>query len=133
MLKNYLRVAFRHLWRHRGYSLLNIIGLTVGMAAFFLIFLYVCFELSYDSMHPKADRIYRVVSDVRTPTETLHYNTPPAPAPLYLKALLPEIQSEVRISLGDNWMVIRDDHILVIKIFTGYIKLKLVPKHLVEI
>ena len=39
MIKNYLRVAFRNLWRHRGFSFLNIIGLTVGMTAFFLIFL----------------------------------------------------------------------------------------------
>ncbi|HWK07919.1 MAG TPA: ABC transporter permease [Puia sp.] len=111
MIKNYLRVAFRNLWRHRGFSLLNIIGLTVGMTAFFLIFLYVRFEGSYDSMHSKADRIYRIVSDVRTPTETLHYNTPPVPAAVYMATELPEVQSAVRISLGDNWMVIRGDQV----------------------
>jgi putative ABC transport system permease protein len=111
MIKNYLRVTFRNLWRHRSFSLLNIIGLTVGMTAFFLIFLYVCFELSYDSMHSKADRIYRIVSDIKTPTETLHYSTAPAPAPIHMAAELPEVQSEVRASFGDNWMVIRGDQV----------------------
>ena len=76
MIKNYLKIAFRNLWRHRVFSLLNITGLTVGMVAFFLIFLYVHFELSYDSFHSKADRIYRIVCDIKTPTETLHFSVP---------------------------------------------------------
>lgn len=108
MIKNYLRVAFRNLWRHKGFSLLNIIGLTVGMAAFFLVFLYVTFELGYDSFHSKADRIYRIVSDVQTPTGLQHFNNPPVPSTIGMKAQLPEIEMTTRISLGDNWMVIRD-------------------------
>jgi putative ABC transport system permease protein len=48
MFKNYLRIAFRNLWRHRVFSFLNIMGLTMGMTACFLVFLYVRFELSYD-------------------------------------------------------------------------------------
>ena len=108
MLRNYLRVAFRNLWRHKGFSLLNIIGLTVGMAAFFLIFLYITFELSYDSIYPRADRIYRVVSDVRTPAGTIdHPNTPPAPTVVHMAAYLPEVESAARITGDDNWMVIR--------------------------
>ncbi|HXO75375.1 MAG TPA: ABC transporter permease, partial [Puia sp.] len=111
MIKNYLRIAFRNLWRHKGFSLLNIIGLTVGMTAFFLIFLYVRFELSYDSFHTRADRIYRLVGDVKTPVETLHYNTPPLPVTQHLMADFPELQSVARVSLGDDWMVIRDDRV----------------------
>lgn len=111
MIKNYLRVALRNLWRHKTFSLLNIIGLTVGMTAFFLIFRYVCFELSYDTMHSKADRIYRMVSDVRTPTGTRHYNTSPVPAAIHMKEELPEVASAVRICLDDNWMVIRGDQV----------------------
>jgi putative ABC transport system permease protein len=109
MIKNYLRVALRNLWRHRGFSFLNIVGLSVGMAAFFLIFLYVSFELSYDSFHSKADRLYRIVADVKTPTEVLHYNAPPAPATTNMPGYLPEVQSTLRVTLGDNWMVIRGD------------------------
>jgi putative ABC transport system permease protein len=108
MIKNYLRVAFRNLWRHKGFSLLNIVGLTIGMTAFFLVFLYVCFELSYDSFHGKADRIYRIVSDVQTPTGLQHFNNPPLPSTIGMKEQLPEIEMTTRISLGDNWMVIRD-------------------------
>ncbi len=108
MIKNYLRVALRNLWRHRGFSLLNIIGLTVGMTAFFLVFLYVHFELSYDSFHSRADRIYRVVSDVQTPTGLQHFNSPPLPAPIGMKEQMPEIELMTRLTLGDNWMVIRD-------------------------
>lgn len=110
MLKNYLLVSFRNLWRHRGFSLLNMIGLTVGMTAFFLVFLYVCFELSYDSFHSKADRIYRIVSDVQTPTGVQHFSGPPVPATIGMSRELPEIERTTRLSLGDNWMVIRGDN-----------------------
>ena len=111
MIKNYLRIAFRNLWRHKGFSLLNIIGLSIGMTAFFLIFLYVCFEWSYDSFHTKAQNIYRLVSDVKTPGEILHYNAPPLPVTEHLMAEFPELQSVARVSLGDDWMVIRDDKV----------------------
>ena len=111
MIKNYLRVAFRNLWRHKGFSLLNIIGLSVGMTAFFLIFLYVSFEGSYDSFHTKADRIYRIVSDVQTPTGIQHFSSPPMPATLGMRKQFPEIESVTRLTLGDNWMVIRDKEV----------------------
>jgi putative ABC transport system permease protein len=107
MLRNYLRTALRNLWRHRGFSTLNILGLTIGLTAFFLIFLYVCFELSYDSFHSKADRIYRAVGDLQTRTETQHFNTVPAPATLHLPAEFPEVEATTRLTLGDNWMVIQ--------------------------
>jgi putative ABC transport system permease protein len=107
MLRNYLRTALRNLWRHRGFSLLNVLGLTIGMSAFFLIFLYVCFELSYDGFHSKADRIYRVVGDVKTRTGTQQLNTVPTAATIPLPHEFPEVQATTRISLGDNWMVIQ--------------------------
>jgi putative ABC transport system permease protein len=107
MIKNYFRTAFRNLWRHKGFSLLNIIGLAIGMTAFFLIFLYVRFEFSYDSFNTKRDRIYRLVSDVKGPSETLHYNAPPASVIQNLVVEFPELQSVTRVSLGDDWMVIR--------------------------
>ena len=111
MLRNYLRTALRNLWRHRGFSMLNILGLTIGLTAFFLIFLYVCFELSYDSFHSKANRIYRVVSDIRTRTGTQQYNTGPAPVALHMASEFPEVQSTVRLTLGDNWMVIQGSEV----------------------
>src|ERR1700722_3091045 len=109
MLKNYLRTAFRNLWRHRGFSLLNIIGLTIGMVAFFLIFLYVRFELSYESMFSKADRIYRVVADIKTPTETINANVPAWPVPMHMRTEFPEVECATRVNTDDEWMVTKGD------------------------
>ena len=107
MIQNYFRIAFRNLWRHKGFSLLNILGLTVGMAAFYLIFIHVCFELSYDSFHKKSDRIYRIVCDLKTPSETLHMNKPAWAVPPHIPGAMQEVESAVRITLGDNWLVTR--------------------------
>jgi putative ABC transport system permease protein len=61
MWKNYLLTAIRNLKKYKGHSLINIMGLAIGMAASLLIFLYVHHELSYDMFHSKADRIQRVL------------------------------------------------------------------------
>ncbi|WP_026449604.1 ABC transporter permease [Aequorivita capsosiphonis] len=74
MIKNYFKIAIRNLWRHRGYSVLNIGGLAIGMTAGFLVLLYVGFEMSYDSFHSKADRLYRLSTDIKTPSDK--YETP---------------------------------------------------------
>ncbi|HXB08087.1 MAG TPA: ABC transporter permease [Puia sp.] len=109
MLRNYLRIALRNLWRHKGFSLLNIIGLTVGMVAFFLIFLYVRFELSYDATHSKADRLYRIVCDIKTPTETIHASQPAWAVPPHLIGELPEVETALRCNQGDSWLVYQGD------------------------
>ncbi len=109
MLKNYLRSAFRNLWRHRGFSLLNIIGLTIGMVAFFLIFLYVRFELSYESMFNKSDRIYRVVADIKTPTETINANVPAWAVPMHMRTEFQEVESAARVITNDDWLVTKGD------------------------
>lgn len=63
MIKNYFKVAVRNLVKHKGYALINILGLAVGIAASVLIFLYVANEMSYDKFHEKADRTYRIKAD----------------------------------------------------------------------
>ncbi len=96
MLKNYLKIALRNLRKHKGYSMINITGLAVGLAYCLLIFLYVQDELSYDRYHEKADRIYRLVSDLKTPDRTFQFAvTPPDMAPT-LRRDFPEIQNTVR-------------------------------------
>lgn len=60
MIKNYLKIAFRTLSKYKGYALINIFGLAIGLASAILIMLFVQDELSYDKNHAKADRIYRV-------------------------------------------------------------------------
>ena len=60
MLKNYFKIALRNLWRHRTYTVINILGLAIGMACVMLIMLYVQSELSYDKFHVSKDDIYRL-------------------------------------------------------------------------
>lgn len=63
MLKNYIKIAVRHFQKNKIFSLLNITGLAIGMAACLLILQYVSFKLSYDQFHQDANQIYRVVND----------------------------------------------------------------------
>ncbi|UCE07963.1 MAG: ABC transporter permease, partial [bacterium] len=60
MFKNYLKTAFRNLQKTKMFSLINICGLAIGMAAFLLILHYVHFEKSYDKFHENSERIYRL-------------------------------------------------------------------------
>ncbi len=58
MLKNYFKIAFRNLWKRKGYSFINILGLTIGMASAMLILLWIQNELSYDRTYKNSDRLY---------------------------------------------------------------------------
>ncbi|MGH7600380.1 MAG: ABC transporter permease, partial [bacterium] len=64
MLKNYLKIAFRNLLKHRAYSFINIAGLAIGMACCIVILLIVQHQLSYERFFKNSDRLYRVVQDV---------------------------------------------------------------------
>ena len=100
MLKKNLTIAIRSLWRHKGFSALNIIGLAVGMSAFFLIFQYVRFENSYDNFDKKGDRIYRLVTDLISTGQPQHTSNTSMPMAINLKADYPEIQDIVRLTTG---------------------------------
>ena len=106
MFKNYLSVALRTLRAKKGYAFLNITGLAVGMASFFLISLFIQDELSYDTFHPDADRIYRLAINGHTnsgPIDTAFSGTSWAPE---LEAEIPEIVRAVRIKPPRQmWMV----------------------------
>ncbi|SFN87738.1 putative ABC transport system permease protein [Chitinophaga sp. YR627] len=109
MLKNYLKIAWRNIRKQKFYSFINILGLTIGMTCCFLIFIYVRFELSYDKFHEKKENIYRVVTDVKTPTEVIEADITSAPMGPNLKADYPEVKSAVRVyftqmlvNVGDN-------------------------------
>src|SRR6185503_7744093 len=97
MIKNYFKVAIRNLLHNRVFSFINIMGLAVGMTACFLIFQYVRFEASYDDFHSRADRIYRVVGDVKTPTETISTGLTVTPVGPNLKRDFPEVEDAVRL------------------------------------
>src|ERR1700736_1151663 len=67
MIKKQLIFALRRLSRHKLTTGINLLGLTFGILACVVIYLYVAFEFSYDKFHPDADRIYRLVNSVRSP------------------------------------------------------------------
>lgn len=70
MIKNYLLIAFRNLIKHKGYAFINLFGLAIGIALSVIIMLYIQDELSYDTYHKKADRIYRVVQIIEPAEES---------------------------------------------------------------
>ena len=94
MLRNYLKMALRNLWKNKGFSAINILGLTIGMASSLLILLWVRNELSYDRFNAHADRIYRITADASG--FKVAVNPPWMPAAL--QAAMPEIRSVVRVS-----------------------------------
>jgi len=63
MIKNYFKIAFRSFRKHKLFTLINIVGLSIGISAALVIYLIVNFDFSFDKFHPQGDRIYRVVSD----------------------------------------------------------------------
>src|SRR6267154_6740661 len=101
MLKNYLTSAFRRLVRNKAYTVLNAVGLSVGLACFTLIGLWVKDELSYDRFHPKADRIYRVGGIFTDESAKFEQAvTPPPLAPSLLNDF-PEVEDAVRLDLNN--------------------------------
>jgi hypothetical protein len=66
MIKNYLLITLRNFARNRTYTLINILGLSIGISSCLIIFLIVSNELSFDKFHSRYDRIYRVVVEGKT-------------------------------------------------------------------
>lgn len=101
MLKNYVKTAWRNLFRNKFYSFINIFGLTAGLAIGILILLWVQDELSFDRFHKNADNIYRVELFGGTGASKQIWESTVAPIGLLAKQELPEVQDQVRIT--GNW------------------------------
>ncbi|NII25222.1 FtsX-like permease family protein [Pseudoflavitalea sp. X16] len=98
MIQNYLKIAWRNLLRHKSFSLINILGLSAGIAACIVIFLYVQYELTYDRHNSKADRIARVVTTLHAPgSADTEFGTSPNPLGDALKRDFPEIVASARL------------------------------------
>jgi len=94
MLKNYFKIAFRNIIRHKAFSLLNIAGLAIGMACSIFILLWVQNELSYDKFHANADQLYRLTCGVGDFKAAVS----PAGMGSGLQSEMPEIKASVRLS-----------------------------------
>lgn len=104
MIHSDMIIALRHLRRHKGYAMVNVLGLAVGMTCAILIFLYVAHEVSYDRYHDQAGRIYRVAfnDNAKTPRSV-------GPA---LQADFPEVQDLLRMHpTTGTWIMKYEDRV----------------------
>ncbi|MFT3826045.1 MAG: ABC transporter permease [Chitinophagaceae bacterium] len=99
MVKSFIKTAWRNIKKYRTYSLINILGLAIGIACCLLIMLFVTDELSYDRFNKKADRIYRVVHFADWPGNSLKLAPTSAPFAPALKKDYAEIEQTVRFVL----------------------------------
>ena len=108
MFRNYLLTTFRNITRRKGFSILYVLGLSIGLAASLLILQYVKDELSYDSFHEQADLLYRVQYDYYQDGEVIFKSATSFPkmAPT-LKSDFPEIENSCRLYLQYGGGVIR--------------------------
>ena len=109
MLRNYLKIALRNLWKNRLFSSLNIVGMGVGMAAVALMGLYVAYERSYDQFHANADRIVRVVHYASWPGVDMKLAPTSAPFAAALKNDYPDVEKTVRIAVEGGGVITYQD------------------------
>jgi putative ABC transport system permease protein len=111
MFKNLLKIAFRNLLKHRGHAAINVVGLSVGMAVCFLIFLWVKDELGYDRFHSKADRIYRALWEARFGDNEWKIPLVAVPLAEAFEKEFPEVESTVRLYSGGMTLRHGDDYV----------------------
>jgi putative ABC transport system permease protein len=117
MFRNYLKVALRNLWKSKGFTAINIIGLAAGLGVCLLIVLYVTDELSYDRFNVNADRIYRLDADIYFNSTQFTASISPKPLALTLAKECPQVvqmcringENDILIKKGGDW--IRDKHL----------------------
>ncbi len=97
MFRNYIKITWRNLVKNKAYSFINITGLAIGLSSFLLIALYVMDELSYDRFFPKADRIYRINTDIKFGGANLHMALTSDMMGQLLKKDYPQVEQYTRI------------------------------------
>jgi putative ABC transport system permease protein len=98
MIKNYIKIAFRNLFKDRFYSLLNILGLSIGITTSMLIMLFISDEMSYDKFHDHANDIYRIITRGKLgDQQVMNVAVTGAPVAETIKSYIPEIQSVTRL------------------------------------
>ncbi|MBE7177999.1 MAG: ABC transporter permease [Mucilaginibacter polytrichastri] len=97
MLKNYLKIAWRNLLRNRVFSLINVAGLAIGMAAFILIGTWIADELQYDRFHENGPTLYKVYNRIKGADNTSVFDITSGPLAKSLKTEFPEVKYASRI------------------------------------
>ncbi|RPA69368.1 FtsX-like permease family protein [Cyclobacteriaceae bacterium YHN15] len=107
MLKNILKIALRSFWKTKSISIINVLGLSLGIALCLIIALFVRNELSYDRHFPNAERIYRVTSDIVFGGKTMNMTFAPAPMADALVEELPEVVASVHFRNQGSFLIKR--------------------------
>lgn len=110
MLKTIVRTAMRVFWKERGYSFLNILGLTVGISASLLLMLYIQDEKGIDKFHEKSDRIYQVMEhQIYSGNNIFTTNANPGPLKDAFKAEMPEVEHIAQVTWGQERLFVVGD------------------------
>jgi putative ABC transport system permease protein len=96
MLKNLLTISLRSLLKDKAYTIINILGLTIGITCSLFLLLYILDELSFDRYHKNADNIYRVVSNIKEPDNAFTWAVAQIPLAEELRDNYPEVENAVR-------------------------------------
>jgi len=99
MFSNYFKTALRNLWKNKGFSAINIVGLAIGLSTCLLILIFVMDELGYDKYNKNADRIYRLDGDIKFGGNHFILATVPAPAGPAMLRDFPEVEKETRFRM----------------------------------
>jgi hypothetical protein len=111
MFRNFFKTAFRSLRRNKSYSVINILGLGVGIAICLMIFLIIQFETSFDNFHSKKDRIHRVLTEFKDPSGTNYSSGVPFPFPATLRQDFPQLEKVAAIYGDENTLLsVMDDN-----------------------
>ncbi|MGB2907321.1 MAG: ABC transporter permease [Candidatus Aminicenantaceae bacterium] len=110
MFQNYLKTTLRNLKKHKGYSLLNLAGLSVGMACFILILLFVQYEFRYEDHHVNSERIYRIIVEQDLGDQVFRARTSPVPLSETLAQELPEVVTFTRFYSPGRVLVSQGEH-----------------------
>lgn len=109
MLKNYLKIAWRNLIRNKSFSLLNIVGLSIGLAVTALILIWINFEMGIDQFHEKKDRIYQVYNKAQVDGELWTWNSTPKVMAATIKKDYAEVEGVSRYFYDTPLLFAKDD------------------------
>ena len=110
MLRNYLKIAFRSLIKNRTYSLINILGLSVGISVSLIIFLYVSHEYSYDRFHANANNVYRLLCKINYGGQEIQTTAMSVPFGPILKDNNPDVENYVRVLNAERVLIQSDEN-----------------------
>ncbi|HZB13452.1 MAG TPA: ABC transporter permease [Chryseolinea sp.] len=110
MIKNYLVIALRNFFKNRGYTLINILGLSLGLTSCIIIFLVIDYDLRFDKFHSRYDRIYRVVQDTKGPSGISYGSVTPYPLANAFRNDFPDVPMVTQLHYqGEAQLTVEDE------------------------